>query len=69
MNTSINGLLSGVPNIKKCVCGTGDALVKANLKIENLEKKIKLLTEENKVLTLMKSLNILRCIDIKIFSS
>ena len=59
MNTSINGLLSGAPNTKKCTCGTVDALVKANLKIENLEKKIKLLTEENKVLTLMKSLNIL----------
>ncbi len=36
------------PN-SKCSCGCAEQLQKANLKIESLEKKIKLLLEENKV--------------------
>ena len=34
----------------KCGCSCSDALTKANVKIESLEKKIRLLMEENKVL-------------------
>lgn len=36
-------------NNTKCSCNCSDQLQKANIKIENLEKKIKLLLEENKV--------------------
>ena len=51
MNTSINIALSSGAGVNgtKCSCGTADALSKANFKIENLENKIKLLIEENKV--------------------
>jgi hypothetical protein len=37
-------------NNGKCSCNCSDQLQKANVKIENLEKKIKLLLEENKIL-------------------
>lgn len=42
-------------NSQKCSCGCADQLIKANLKIESLEKKIKLLMEENKILKYLAS--------------
>jgi len=33
----------------KCYCNCSEQLQRANLRIESLEKKLKLLTEENKV--------------------
>ena len=37
-------------NNNKCYCNCSEQLQRANLRIESLEKKLKLLTEENKVL-------------------
>ncbi len=51
----------------KCYCNCSEQLQRANLRIESLEKKLKLLTEENKVLFLSQwDLNYFH-LDFKIF--
>lgn len=38
-------------SIEKCSCNCYEQLQRANLRVESLEKKLKLLTEENKVIS------------------
>jgi len=44
-------------NQNKCFCNCSEQLQRANLRIESLEKKLKLLTEENKILKYLTSDN------------
>jgi len=44
-------------NHNKCYCNCSEQLQRANLRIESLEKKLKLLTEENKILKYLTSDN------------